>query len=430
MEEKKYLNQEGLEHLVVKIKSALKGKQDSGDYLKLVDGKVPASVLPTYVDDVVEFNGMPTLGIKVLLNSVAVDYTVVYDSNRNRFYATKGNVVEDDQILGIGGTKPKLLEVYENWDKRENYQDLTTNVPYAGKIYVDVVNNKQYRWSGTQLVEIASSGVTLGETESTAYPGNKGAENAEKIDGILNGDKPLATLRIVSGWTLATATGDNIILPESTNFTTIYGYTVGFNGQYKWTKDDSHKAPTAVAGGDWSGKALPASGVLSEKLSVSGITENRTFTAKVSARKQGLVYANGIIRQADASDLDYSSASASVKFQYKCVAGATTEATPQASTLTTLLQSGSSKKYELRDSKSKTVTGLTTSSTSYYMYAYPSKLGNLSKIVMNDATPLLDGGFNLTKVTVTDPETKKEIEYNVYTSVQRGAFSNAKLDMA
>ena len=64
------------------------------------------------------------------------------------------------------------------------------------------------------------------------------------------------------------------------------------------------------------------------------------------------------------------------------------------------------------------------------MYAYPSVLGNLSKIVMNDATPLLDGGFNLTKVTVTDPETKKELEYNVYTSVQRGAFTNAKLEFS
>ena len=116
------------------------------------------------------------------------------------------------------------------------------------------------------------------------------------------------------------------------------------------------------------------------------------------------------------------------------MAASVTEAAPSASTLTSLLTSvvlpTPSKKYELRDGKSKVATGVTTNSTSYYMYAYPSVLGNLSKIVMNDATPLLDGGFNLTKVTVTDPETKKELEYNVYTSVQRGAFTNAKLDFA
>lgn len=274
----------------------------------------------------------------------------------------------------------------------------------------------------------------LGETDSTAYPGNKGAANAEKIEGILKGDLPLASLSITPSWKAYTQTGEALTFPSTSNLSTIYGYKVTFAGKYKWTKDDAHKAPTAVAGGDWAAKALPKSGEFSEEITVENITSDRTFTAKVSAKKQGLVLANGIIRQADSTDLDYSSASARVHFQYKCVAASVTEAAPSASTLTSLLTSvvvpTPSKKYELRDGKSKVATGVTTNSTSYYMYAYPSVLGNLSKIVMNDATPLLDGGFNLTKVTVTDPETKKELEYNVYTSVQRGAFTNAKLEMA
>lgn len=274
----------------------------------------------------------------------------------------------------------------------------------------------------------------LGETDSTAYPGNKGAANAEKIEGILKGDLPLASLSITPSWKAYTQTGEALTFPSTSNLSTIYGYKVTFAGKYKWTKDDAHKAPTAVAGGDWAAKALPKSGEFSEEITVEDITADRTFTAKVSAKKQGLVLANGIIRQADSTDLDYSSASARVHFQYKCVAASVTEAAPSASTLTSLLTSvvvpTPSKKYELRDVKSKVATGVTTNSTSYYMYAYPSVLGNLSKIVMNDATPLLDGGFNLTKVTVTDPETKKELEYNVYTSVQRGAFTNAKLEMA
>ena len=49
---------------------------------------------------------------------------------------------------------------------------------------------------------------------------------------------------------------------------------------------------------------------------------------------------------------------------------------------------------------------------------------------MNDATPLLDGGFTFQTLTVKDPETGKQIEYNVYTSEQQGAFTNAKLDFA
>jgi hypothetical protein len=435
MEERKYLNDTGLEHLVSKLKSALSEKQAKGDYAQLVNGKVPSGMLPAYVDDVVEFGGMPDKGIKILQNSTADWTKVIYDSGTKRFYATKGVEVEDSTALVPGGTaKPKLLEVYDNWTERENFQELTTNVPYSGKIYIDTTGNKQYRWSGSELVEISSGGVALGETDSTAYPGNKGAANAEKIEGILKGDLPLASLSITPSWKAYTQTGEALTFPSTSNLSTIYGYKVTFAGKYKWTKDDAHKAPTAVAGGDWAAKALPKSGEFSEEITVEDITADRTFTAKVSAKKQGLVLANGIIRQADSTDLDYSSASARVHFQYKCVAASVTEAAPSASTLTSLLTSvvlpTPSKKYELRDGKSKTATGVTTNSTSYYMYAYPSVLGNLSKIVMNDATPLLDGGFNLTKVTVTDPETKKELEYNVYTSVQRGAFTNAKLEMA
>lgn len=435
MEAKKYVNEVGLGHLAGKIRAALDEKQAKGDYVQLVDGKVPSRMLPAYVDDVVEFGGMPDKGIKILQNSTADWTKVIYDSGTKRFYATKGVEVEDSTALVPGGTaKPKLLEVYDNWTERENFQELTTNVPYSGKIYIDTTGNKQYRWSGSELVEISSGGVVLGETDSTAYPGNKGAANAEKIEGILKGDLPLASLSITPSWKAYTQTGEALTFPSTSNLSTIYGYKVTFAGKYKWTKDDAHKAPTAVAGGDWAAKALPKSGEFSEEITVEDITADRTFTAKVSAKKQGLVLANGIIRQADSTDLDYSSASARVHFQYKCVAASVTEAAPSASTLTSLLTSvvvpTPSKKYELRDGKSKTATGVTTNSTSYYMYAYPSVLGNLSKIVMNDATPLLDGGFNLTKVTVTDPETKKELEYNVYTSVQRGAFTNAKLEMA
>lgn len=435
MEERKYLNDTGLEHLVSKVKSALSEKQAKGDYAQLVNGKVPSGMLPAYVDDVVEFGGMPDKGIKILQNSTADWTKVIYDSGTKRFYATKGVEVEDSTAIVPGGTaKPKLLEVYDNWTERENFQELTTNVPYSGKIYIDTTGNKQYRWSGSELVEISSGGVVLGETDSTAYPGNKGAANAEKIEGILKGDLPLASLSITPSWKAYTQTGEALTFPSTSNLSTIYGYKVTFAGKYKWTKDDAHKAPTAVAGGDWAAKALPKSGEFSEEITVENITSDRTFTAKVSAKKQGLVLTNGIIRQADSTDLDYSSASARVHFQYKCVAASVTEAAPSASTLTSLLTSvvvpAPSKKYELRDGKSKVATGVTTDSSSYYMYAYPSVLGNLSKIVMNDATPLLDGGFNLTKVTVTDPETKKELEYNVYTSVQRGAFTNAKLEMA
>lgn len=50
----------------------------------------------------------------------------------------------------------------------------------SGKIYVAEDTNKTYRWSGTSYVEISES-VALGETASTAYPGDKGKANADAI---------------------------------------------------------------------------------------------------------------------------------------------------------------------------------------------------------------------------------------------------------
>lgn len=53
----------------------------------------------------------------------------------------------------------------------------------SGKIYISTETNKQYRWSGSRYVEISSS-LALGETAATAYPGNKGLDNAQKIANL------------------------------------------------------------------------------------------------------------------------------------------------------------------------------------------------------------------------------------------------------
>lgn len=92
------------------VKSDLAAKAD------LVDGKVPASQLPSYVDDVLEFE------------------------NKAAFPAA---------------------------EQAE-----------AGKIYVDRGTNRTYRWGGTDYVEISPS-LALGETAATAYPGDRGKAAAD-----------------------------------------------------------------------------------------------------------------------------------------------------------------------------------------------------------------------------------------------------------
>ncbi|WP_418668019.1 collagen-like triple helix repeat-containing protein [Allofournierella sp.] len=50
----------------------------------------------------------------------------------------------------------------------------------SGKIYVSLADNLTWRWSGTGYVEISKS-LALGETASTAYPGDKGKAAAEEL---------------------------------------------------------------------------------------------------------------------------------------------------------------------------------------------------------------------------------------------------------
>lgn len=61
----------------------------------------------------------------------------------------------------------------------------------SGKIYIALDTNKTYRWGGTTYVELTSS-ITLGETSSTAYAGDKGKKNREDINNLRDSFDSLA----------------------------------------------------------------------------------------------------------------------------------------------------------------------------------------------------------------------------------------------
>ena len=111
------------------------------EYVKLdSNGKVPASQLPAYVDDVIE----------------------CYLHNGAMYLTRSGLGTEDDPYT------------------------YTNAVPaVSGKIFVDLQTNKQYRWSGTQYTIISES-LALGETEGTAYSGAKGKANSDNIKKLNN----------------------------------------------------------------------------------------------------------------------------------------------------------------------------------------------------------------------------------------------------
>lgn len=81
----------------------------------------------------------------------------------------------------------------------------------SGKIYVDLSTEKTYRWGGSVYAEIGSS-LALGETSTTAYRGDRGAEAYTKANaalpksgGTMTGAIDMGSNKVTS---LATPTAD------------------------------------------------------------------------------------------------------------------------------------------------------------------------------------------------------------------------------
>lgn len=91
--------------------------------------------------------------------------------------------------------------------------DTFSNLPgtgESGKIYIVQDTNLIYRWSGTGYVEISKS-LALGETSSTAYPGDKGKATTDKLNKTSN--------KVVVGPTTVNPSTDKIVLKYQTHFT-------------------------------------------------------------------------------------------------------------------------------------------------------------------------------------------------------------------
>lgn len=76
----------------------------------------------------------------------------------------------DDVLEGYYGSDGIFYKTYDTSTKK--YSDAYTGE--TGKIYVNLNDNKTYRWSGSKYV-VVSETIALGETASTAYRGDRGA---------------------------------------------------------------------------------------------------------------------------------------------------------------------------------------------------------------------------------------------------------------
>lgn len=123
-------------------------------------GKVPSSQLPAFVDDVIE----GTL------------------TNNTTF--TPSNTVDNNDDLN-----------------------------QSGKIYVDTTSGKTYRWGGSAYVEISAS-LTLGETSSTAYRGDRGKiayDHSQTAHAPVDAEK-----NVQSDWSVTDSASDAFIKNKPT----------------------------------------------------------------------------------------------------------------------------------------------------------------------------------------------------------------------
>lgn len=219
-------------------KAVTDGKGIAGGIAPLDDnGFVPASHLPGYVDDVVEFNAMvdnvTIQNVGSTKKSTDAGCMVVYDKTRNRFLlAVSKEIIANSEswdavrrpalankVASSTVTQPvpqaqateetpistetrnqywsskdgraklaiPLFDYYVIWAGANLYGEdsATGRIPNAGKIYTCTSDNKTFRWSGSALVIIGSD-LALGRTSSTAFPGDAGVALEARVDNVTN----------------------------------------------------------------------------------------------------------------------------------------------------------------------------------------------------------------------------------------------------
>lgn len=142
--------------------------------------------------------------------------------------------------------------------------DTFSNLPgtgESGKIYIVQDTNLTYRWSGTGYVEISKS-LALGETSSTAYPGDKGKATTDKLNKTSN--------KVVVGPVTVNPSTDKIVLKYQTHFTS--------------TNSDSEDSHTINAA------TTSQAGVMSsaDKTKLNGLKDQAGITADIDAVQTNL----------------------------------------------------------------------------------------------------------------------------------------------
>lgn len=147
----------------------------------------------------------------------------------NAFISTKGQPGGLAELDSTGKVPAAQLPSYV-----DDVLEFSTKAQFpqtgeTGKIYVAKDTNLTYRWTGTQYLEISQS-LTLGETPSTAYPGDKGKANRDALNSM--------PTKLTSYLTPTTSTGELVKIN--------YKYTSKDGLNYGPLQDDNIDIPSAT----------------------------------------------------------------------------------------------------------------------------------------------------------------------------------------
>lgn len=150
------------------------------DTSKAIDIKVP-TVLSDLADDI---GFVDKSNFENEIGNVRAEIALKLDASLK---GTANGVAELDANGKV--LTSQLPSFVDDVIEAENFAVLP-NEGETGKIYVTLDDNKTYRWSGSAYVEISAS-LALGETDSTAYRGDRGkvaydhATDANKISSAI-----------------------------------------------------------------------------------------------------------------------------------------------------------------------------------------------------------------------------------------------------
>lgn len=405
------------------------GEVAAGDTIETAIGK-----LDKQVKAAISTAGVKSISTSGNLLEPITDQTGAVTITSNDSYLTEQLATKID-TSELGTTIPKLDEsgkiistylpsYVDDVLEYTTYSDLPTTGE-SGKIYITTEDNKQYRWGGTQYVEISSS-LALGETSTTAYAGDKGKKVSDEVDAILNGDKDLVSPVIYNPvWTVYSNDGSTVVETKKAAAVTLKrGYKASFSGQWMWTSQSDKKDPETTSG-TW-GTALPSSGEPSAVYTDNEMyATNKSYTQSISASKKGLMVSNSKVVKASGNDTK--SCTASVSFVDSIYYGIIESSEATGSDVTVAKIIATTEKQQ--NSRSANISVNAFDSTKRLVYAYPSSYGDLTSIKKDGVESVLSA-FTKTTLSIDNGTGAPEITYNVYYSSPGAVTSNSSFSFA